>query len=419
MCQMEIKSIDDTIEHPTFSLDLLSGNRKITYDYNNLLKQAIETDIQPPMITTDDIQSNLLYFPNERTITPNLHIGQRKLFLSELEFLTIYFTQNSQVNPIVLYVGAAPSNHTYYLSQLFPNVKFILVDSMTFHLFIGKRGNSHRKKPNKLIVHLKTGNTPYNGNVKNMDSDIVQYITESNARIFIIEDIFTDELAYLLKPLNCLFISDIRTRHKSAMYPLECDVVLNLAQQYIWVNILNPPFYMLKFRQPFYTDKINPKMFDTESYRPTMIKAKAMGISFVENYMSKKLVYLKGKFHLQCFPGQKSTETRLISNTLNITTIDIPAYESKLYFYNCIARGYTIHKNNIADNTIGFDHCNDCAKEAQLWHDYCFTIDTSADPIELVKQLSIITYPLVGNRTSHGYFFGATNLWLKSQIRKM
>src|SRR4051812_18048330 len=57
-----------------------------------------------------------------------LHWGQRKLLLSEIEFLTLYGDRSNTV----VYVGAADGKHILYLSKLFENHKFILYDPNNF-----------------------------------------------------------------------------------------------------------------------------------------------------------------------------------------------------------------------------------------------------------------------------------------------
>ena len=54
------------------------------------------------------------------------HWGQRKLFLSEVEFLTLFIHDVRARSPppkriIVVYAGAAPGNHIPYLFDLFDN----------------------------------------------------------------------------------------------------------------------------------------------------------------------------------------------------------------------------------------------------------------------------------------------------------
>ena len=59
-----------------------------------------------------------------------IHWGQRKLFISELMFLTRYgdLAQN------IVYAGAACGTHIPYLAYLFPNHNFTLIDPCQFSL---------------------------------------------------------------------------------------------------------------------------------------------------------------------------------------------------------------------------------------------------------------------------------------------
>jgi len=62
-----------------------------------------------------------------------LHWGQRKLFLSELEFLTIYETSLKKAGgSLVVYIGAAAGIHIVYLCKLFPDIKWHLYDPSPF-----------------------------------------------------------------------------------------------------------------------------------------------------------------------------------------------------------------------------------------------------------------------------------------------
>src|SRR5688572_5255739 len=59
-----------------------------------------------------------------------IHWGQRKLLLSEIEFLTWHAFHGCAV----VYAGAAPGTHIPYLCKLFPWVqKWILYDPTPFH----------------------------------------------------------------------------------------------------------------------------------------------------------------------------------------------------------------------------------------------------------------------------------------------
>lgn len=55
--------------------------------------------------------------------------GQRRLLLSEIEFLTDYATED---NYLVVYSGAAPGTHIHFLGTLFPTIEFLLIDTKPF-----------------------------------------------------------------------------------------------------------------------------------------------------------------------------------------------------------------------------------------------------------------------------------------------
>lgn len=57
-----------------------------------------------------------------------IHWGQRKLLMSEIEYLTLHGDKAS----LIVYAGAAPGTHIAILSEMFPQHRFILVDPAPF-----------------------------------------------------------------------------------------------------------------------------------------------------------------------------------------------------------------------------------------------------------------------------------------------
>lgn len=68
---------------------------------------------------------------------------QRKLILSEILFLTNMDAKEGNV----LYIGAAPGKHIFFLSKMFPNLKFFLFDNQKFDV----RETANIKIYNKLF----------------------------------------------------------------------------------------------------------------------------------------------------------------------------------------------------------------------------------------------------------------------------
>ena len=148
-----------------------------------------------------------LYKPRQNDeLRTTMHWGQRKLLMTEIEFLTQY----SKLGDLVLYVGAAPAIHTPILSKLFPTIKFILIDPMKFNI---------RETENIEIRR--------------------EYFTNDMAKEFIGKDF--------------LFICDIRISNdqKKNYKPSENEVKNDMLVQQKWVEIMKPRYSILKFRLPW------------------------------------------------------------------------------------------------------------------------------------------------------------------------
>ena len=134
------------------------------------------------------------------------HWGQRKLLLSEIEFLTLY----GHLAGLVVYAGAAPGTHIDFLSRkLFPSHKWILVDPAPFDA---------------------------------RESD----------RIEVRETFFTDEMAKEFAGKDILFICDIRSMDEEQDDKLkEHRIHIDMVWQEKWVQIMQPKV-SYPFRVHFY-----------------------------------------------------------------------------------------------------------------------------------------------------------------------
>jgi hypothetical protein len=132
------------------------------------------------------------------------HIGQRKLLLSEIEFLTRHWTLSRDV----VYAGAAPGIHIPVLSDMFPSHRFHLYDSSVFHV----------RATDFILLNKRR---------------------------------FEDSDCKLWSQQPCIFISDIRTLGAQSPVPDESDVRNDMELQRNWVLKIKPRASMLKFRLPW------------------------------------------------------------------------------------------------------------------------------------------------------------------------
>ena len=156
---------------------------------------CLRKDIPQRMMTSD---MNQIEYKTGGKVSNGKHWGQRKLLMSEIEFLCDY----SDKNDVVVYAGAAQGFHVPFLSEMFPSLKFILYDPAKFA------------------------------------------IRETNT-IKIIQDFFTEDTAKEYINKNVLFISDIRTETD------EKSVSEDMKRQKRWVGIMDPKACMFKFRLPW------------------------------------------------------------------------------------------------------------------------------------------------------------------------
>jgi hypothetical protein len=152
----------------------------------------------------------------------NIHLGQRKLMLSEMQLLNKYY----KLYPIdsvitIISVGSAGGHHLIQLNNMYPKIKWILIDPAPFDKRLLNRPETYR-----IINKLFT-------------------------------DDICDQLKKELKDKNFLFISDIRRDEKD----FEAGVIRDMQLQYDWVKKLLPLFSLLKFRMNY-----KMKKEDTLSY---------------------------------------------------------------------------------------------------------------------------------------------------------
>jgi hypothetical protein len=359
----------------------------------------------PPKVNINEIVGKMEYIPGMYIFSPTIHIGQRKLFISEIQFLTKYLS-NYDDEAIILYIGAAPSIHTGYLSSFFPNVRFLLIDPGRFDV---------RGVAPKRFVKNKEGKW----NIARIFENIREYSRESkDVRIFTLQDEFTNEMASDIATIKyeidmpIYLISDVRTSlAKDWGYPSDLDLIFNLSQQYNWIRLIEPIAWMVKFRHPFYVDRDIEHFEDNYNkspYRENFIVSRGLyNIDFVENYRNKRMIYLGGDINIQAWPPHMSSETRLTAGHISIVEhMNYLDYQDRLFYHNKIERGFGIHVNPDADEKIGFDYCGDCSLEWYVWNEYKkkYNNELVVNIIDNVKELSrVLEKPLLAD--AHGYLY--------------
>jgi len=172
----------------------------------------------------------------------NLHIGQRKLLMSEIHFLTeVYRSIPLNTATLCVYAGACPCTHLGRLASMFPNVYFMLVDPRFSEADIRHLNRDIPRGRVAVCKQLFTDSTVHairmwmrGCRMNHWVHHALRYIDFDHTQI---------------TGTNLLFISDIR----SEAYDDEC-IAEDMRSQARWFRNIGAAAGLLKFRLPFVTD---------------------------------------------------------------------------------------------------------------------------------------------------------------------
>jgi hypothetical protein len=259
------------------------------------------------------------------------HHGQRKLYLSELFFLTQFATPNCRV----VYVGAGPGQHIAILADLFPNVEF--------HLFDDHFDPSLKACPN---IHLYE-----------------RYFTAQDA----------DTLASGGEADPLLFISDIRTIGDDGDRDhIELGIQKDMDDQLEWYTRIRAAHGMLKCRFPWKVPYV------MEDGREVPLNKHRQRLPVVrEEWVTRGgqvCEYAKGRMFIQPFQQWSSTEIRLIlSGPPVLVGYDNLDVEQFYYPFNKKIRPSRFGRT--VDHPL-VDQCYDCVAQSRIINVYLMKFGT-------------------------------------------
>lgn len=248
-------------------------------------------------------------------IKKSIHWGQRKLLLTEIEFLTIFLNNvESDKDIYVIYAGAAPGTHILYLSELFPTIHFELYDPRDF--------SPKLNKSEMINTH-------------------VQYFTDDTAREWIADE---------HKDKIILLVSDIRTGDTETMDSKEVEerVKIDHEWQKNWYDIMKPEMAMFKFRLPW--DYDNLEYLDGDIYIQPYPPSTSTETRLIIKANAGMKTYDNRKYEEQMFYFNKYCRTLEYHNLLENITEDRKNGLKNIYDY-----ASEVHILNEYLNLINFD----------------------------------------------------------------
>jgi len=289
-----------------------------------------------------------------------IHWGQRKLLLTEIEFLTIHEKNITDKSKLiyVIYAGSAPGTHILYLSKLFPNIYFELYDPREFNT----------KLDNYKMIKTH-----------------VQYFTDDTAKEWITEN-HPDKII--------LLISDIRTGEpeKQNEDVVEERVSIDHEWQMNWYNTMKPEMAMFKFRLPWkdgFTEYLDGDIY-IQPYPPAtstetrLIVGKNAGLKKYDNRKyEEQLFYFNNHMRVNNFKNILSHMKNNEKNGLN------NKYDSSAEIY--ILQQYLLmkHSKQIELKIINMSKeiNNELSKNRNLYSD---------QPVKSIKKKCMINLQKLG-----------------------
>src|SRR3990167_8324090 len=268
----------------------------------------------------DENSQKLPYRRRKKEERTSVHHGQRKLLLSEIQFLTLFWNPKTVPKPVIVYAGAAPGTHIPFLGEMFPQFTFHLYDPSRFSITTSA----------KIIVHNE------------YFTDEIAHEWGGRNDVFFISDIrrgFDIDDETVNPNMTQEQVSVLEKEKSERMEATETSILGDMIMQENWTIIMNPVHALLKFRLPW----ANPGQPEFSEY-------------------------LQGHVFIQVCSPQNTTETRLVptkdkfgSYTRN--NWNNKDYEEKMFYHNTVSREITEYTNPYTD-------CADDVDSPELLHDY-------------------------------------------------
>ena len=316
------------------------------------LAAAIEDDIRRPRLMTRDMSdlSDTVQYSDAETFyrienalsSYNCHHGQRKLFFTMLEFMTMCTARFGAASCLVVYLGAAPGYNMRLIADLFPQASYLLVDPAPFDI-----RESHNVRIWRRIFN---------------DQGVAD-VLHLNAR---------------LNKRHVLLVSDIR------MNPAEEDIARDMMYQQRWGVKLGASAMMLKFRLPYPGTPATAALAEASEKIDDI--RDAVELPTRKTRPANSFLYLDGSVYLQLYAPLRSSETRLVvfrpararsSAKFHMRYYDFKKYEARMNAFNIVCRSLLTYVKpgcpesaQLGDHLLGYGADYESVAEYHLAYEY-------------------------------------------------
>lgn len=290
-------------------------------EYEAQLDKAISSHVEHPVgivRTLDEMDAVFGRVPYREDMGPlkpllrdNCHIGQRKLALALIEFMTKAIT-SCKSDVFVVYPGASIMA-CLAAANLFPRARFICYDPS----FASTVPNVRRELGSRADAAMRDV-TIFKQAVARAEDAVDAF--ERGASIVVFTDasgMYTDtshELAATVRSRialeegfrrEILFVSDVRMDRKGKE-PGELQIANEMAAQARWIQLIDAQYWVLKMRLPF---------LDGDGVLDPKIAAVYAELARTMGYVGEEpgsVPYLDGDAYVQLYGRESTTEMRLV-----------------------------------------------------------------------------------------------------------
>lgn len=345
-----------------------------------IVKKVLDTEGKP-VHHLKEIDTRLEY--NDKYLLvykPNVHIGMRQMFITELNFLNKYvkFVSDESKKIYVIYAGGSPGYHLYELSRYYPNVVFIIFDTNPFITY----SSDYLAEPYDEFVRVKMDehycdtsySKKYVQHIQSMDS-LRKLIEGSKIRIYVFKKKCTPDLMVELKFIlhfrsYIYFWSNENNFNNDQEEYSDKHLITSYLTVFEIIKTMQPDAAMIKFEMPSFNIDIKNMSKYLDSIE---LVNSNLELELLNSYIKKMVTYPKGKLQLQPWTDKNSTESKLIikkSNISNLVEYKASEYDSLFNYYNCLERPVRKHGTFHELYDFGYCECNDCGIEIKVFQDY-------------------------------------------------
>ncbi len=343
------------------------------FDYYQFLRQTPNTVSNLPFNlkyeeTGTSTEAYVLPYQPKQSHLGVPYRGQRKLFLSEVMFLSKFIAPQEQEEFVVVYAGAADGSHQRIIQQMFPKVTFVLFDPAFENYYKNweqKQKGSQITLENQThlfnLDRLKYYDQTYFGATENPSLDLSK-ISLENYQYHVFPCFCTTDIAPQLKQLakiakrqKILFISDLRNvtnkeliedryrkdnnvNSQSELKPFQQEAINSIWQQtnqqlvyddnYLQYILIDSFFKtglfvasMIKFRFPY-----------KESLSYLNIKPRLDDHILDNDRLFQPNQFFGGEIFIQAYAKPSTTENRLVTTAKDLEARDsVKTYNGVLY----------------------------------------------------------------------------------------